>query len=217
MYNFDYNIVKDYKLYSVVRPLAGFVSRVVYKVSYSGLENIPQGGNYIIASNHLSALDPVFIGNGCKANNIHFIAKNELFENKIIGFFLKHMNSFPVDREKLDLAAFDYASKIVNSGGILGIFPEGTRSLDNKPQKGKGGVGLVAKKCCCDVLPVSIYCKDDIKKGSRIKIRFGKIIKYDELQFDQNSTKFKDVRYGSQLIMTRISELWEIDNENTSS
>ena len=100
------------------------------------------------------------------------------------------------------------AVDIVNKGSVLGIFPEGTRSPDFAPKKGKGGVCYIAKMCKCDVVPVSIYTSDKAKSGTRLTVRFGKPIKHEELKFDPESIKMKDLRYATGLIMERITELW---------
>ena len=173
------------------------------------MENVPTDRGIILASNHITAIDPIIIGVGCKVK-FHFVAKEELFEKNIVGWFLANLNAFPVDRSKFDFPAMNHAVKVVEDGGALGIFPEGTRSHDFKPHEAKGGVCYVAKKCKCDVIPVSIYTSDEAKKGTRLTVRYGKPIKYEELDFHDDVDKMKDLRYGSALIMDRIKELWRL-------
>lgn len=208
-YKFDYSSSKKHSLYKVIKPLAFAVVHSKYKVKYIGTENVPLDRGIILAPNHITALDPVIVGSGIPGCNLHFIAKKELFENKVVGWFLTQLNSFPVDRSKFDFDAINYAVEIVKNGGALGIFPEGTRSKDFKPQKGKGGIGYIAKMCKCDIVPVSIYTCDEAKSGTRLTVRYGKPIKYEEMGFDESSTKMKDVRKAGVLVMERINELWE--------
>ena len=208
-YNYDFSDYKSRPLYSVVRPLAGLITKTKYRINYIGAENLPEGGGFILAANHISALDPVIVSVGCD-KTMHFMAKDELFKNKLIGWAMSQLNAFPVDRTKFDEDAINYAITLVKNGGILGIFPEGTRSPDYTPQKGKGGVCYIAKMCKCDVVPVSIYTCDEAKTGTRLTVRYGKPIKHEDLKFDPNSTKMKDLRHATNLIMEKITELWSL-------
>lgn len=208
-YNYDFSDYKSRPLYSVVRPLAGLITKTKYRINYIGAENLPEGGGFILAANHITALDPVIVSVGCD-KTMHFMAKDELFKNKLIGWAMAQLNAFPVDRTKFDDDAINYAITLVNNGGILGIFPEGTRSPDYTPQKGKGGVCYIAKMCKCDVVPVSIYTCDEAKTGTRLTVRYGKPIKHEDLKFDPNSNKMKDLRHATNLIMEKITELWSL-------
>ena len=84
----------------------------LYDVEYVGVENIPAEGGFIIASNHVKALDPVFIALGVKDRQIHFMGKKELFEKPIIRDFLKKANGFPIVRGGGDKEALDYAERV---------------------------------------------------------------------------------------------------------
>lgn len=207
-YNFDFTNHKPHLAYGILRPLATLVSKTKYKTTYVGTENIPQSGGFIMAANHITALDPVIISVGCN-RPMHFMAKDELFQNKLVGWAMAQLNAFPVDRSKFDYDAVNYAIGIVKRGGILGIFPEGTRSPDYTPQKGKGGVCYIAKMCKCDVVPVSIYTSNEAKSGTKLTVRYGKPIKHEELRFDPNSNKMKDLRHATNLIMEEITKLWQ--------
>lgn len=207
-YKFDYTKHKKHPLYKVIKPIAALVIKSKYKVTYIDRENVPTDRGVILAPNHITALDPVIVGSGCPECEMHFIAKQELFENAVVGWFLSQLNSFPVNRSKFDFDAINYAVEIVKSGAALGIFPEGTRSENFTPQKGKGGIGYVVRECKCDVVPVSIYTCDKAKSGTRLTVRYGKPIKYEEFGLDENSTKMKDLRKVSNLVMERINELW---------
>lgn len=208
-YNYDFSDYRSRPLYSVVRPLAGLITKTKYKINYIGADNLPEGGGFILAANHITALDPVVVSVGCD-KTMHFMAKDELFKNKLIGWAMSQLNAFPVDRTRFDEDAINYAITLVNNGGILGIFPEGTRSPDYTPQKGKGGVCYIAKMCKCDVVPVSIYTCDEAKTGTRLTVRYGKPIKHEDLKFDPNSNKMKDLRHATNLIMEKITELWSM-------
>ncbi len=204
---FDFSTVKEYNTYNAVRGLAKTVCKKRWKITYLGQENIPKNGGFIIACNHQDALDPLVIANGCP-RVIHFMAKEELFKNGLVARFLKRLNAFPVVRGSGDMSAVNYAIDIVKNGWVLGIFPEGTRSKDYTPMRAKSGTALIAKQSKADVLPVSIYTDEQYKKGTRLTVRFGKIIKYEELGFVEEHSP-KELRAASKRIMGDIVALWE--------
>lgn len=204
---FDFSKVKEYKLYQALRWVAVLFC-LRYKVTYIGRENIPQDGGFIIACNHQSGVDPIILGRGVK-RTIHFMAKEELFENEALGIFIKHLNAFPVRRGQGDTTAVEFAEDIVRNGYVLGIFPEGTRSKDFKPARGKSGTALIAKMTGADVLPVSIYTSDRYKKGTRLTVRFGKLIKNKEFCFTEEPHSTKELKDATKRIMGDITSLWE--------
>ena len=143
--NFDYSKIKYYKLYPFVRAIANVFVRLIFRIRYVGKENIPSSQGYILASNHISNLDPVVHAISMKSR-VFYMSKAELFNNRFVAFFIRHFQGFPVNRSRGDLSAVEYAIKVVNEGNILGIFPEGTRSKTGKPLPPKAGIALIANK-----------------------------------------------------------------------
>lgn len=208
MKGFDYSKVKDEEaLYDNLRPIGKKIINCLYDVQYIGKENIPQEGGFIIASNHVKALDPIYIALGVEDRQIHFMGKKELFEIPIIKSLFKKANAFPIVRGGADKEALDYAERVVKEGHILGIFPEGTRSKDYKPARARSGIGLIAKEAKADILPVSIYNCDNMKKGTKLTIRFGEIIPYEKLGFTEDGPR-EEVRECAKFIMSEIVKLW---------
>lgn len=206
---FDFSAPRESRLYDVFRPLAkGFIS-LRYCVTSFGEENIPQKGAFILAANHISALDPVMIISRCP-RTLHFMAKDELFKNPVFASFLKKMNVFPVKRQTSDKRALEFAKRIISSGWALGIFPEGSRIKDASPKRAKNGVSYLAAKTKADVLPVSIYKAPGVRKlRPQITIRFGKLIKNSELGFSEEYSQQK-IRESSEKIMSAITALWAL-------
>ena len=194
-------------MYAWVRYPVKWLYKIFYDFHIEGIENIPQDRPVVLASNHRSYADPVILTMPIK-RPVSYMAKEELFHNKLFGWFIRKLGAFPVTRGAGDMSVIDDSINILRSGRNLVIFPEGTRSHDFKPHEAKGGVCYVAKKCKCDVVPVSIYTSDEAKKGTKLTVRYGKPIKYEELNFHDDIDKLKDLRYGSALIMERIKELW---------
>lgn len=205
--SFDYSVVKDRKYYDIVKGPCKFALKLGLRIKCEGVENIPKEGAFILASNHIHFVDPaVLLANFPRP--IHFMAKVEAFKYKITAFLLTHLNTFPVSRGRSDKASIDYAVKLIENGCVMGIFPEGTRSKDLKPHKAKAGVALIARQTKADILPCSIYCE---KKGGlfrKVTVRYGKLIKFEELGLTEESST-RELREATDRIMGDIVALWE--------
>lgn len=213
---FDYNQKKDKKFYKVALPLIKAFSHFRYNITYKGMENIPEKGGFIVAANHISFSDPAVII-AAFPHTIHFMAKSELFENPALSLAVRNLNAFPVRRGFSDRKALVYAIEVIQAGGVLGIFPEGRRVRSAVPESAKTGVAFIAKKTGADILPVSLYVdpNEDVMRP-KITVTFGKIIKNEELCFDGDKGS-SAVRKAADIIMERITDLWENENENKSS
>lgn len=183
----------------------------VYKLFYNfhieGIENIPQDRPLVMASNHRSYADPVILTMPMK-RPVTYMAKEELFKNKLFGWFITKLGAFPVKRGSGDMQVIDDSIAILNSGRNLVIFPEGTRSKDGKVGKGKTGVALIAAKSGADVLPCGIIFEGEkLKFRSTLTLRFGKVIPAEEIAVEDASPKaLKGVK---KRIMEAITELVE--------
>ncbi len=208
--HFDYSKIKNYKLYTFAAPIARLIMGLKYKLKYEGKENLPKTGAYIVSANHLTSFDPVLLAmNSGRA--VHFMAKYETFENPFKRFFLTHFNSFPVKRGSSDKSSIEYAIKLIKHGEVIGIFPEGTRNKEGgEPQKAKSGVALIAKATSADVVPCSIYIGE--KKGLRrpCTVRYGKLIKFEDLGFSEGSRSTSEIRNASRIIFDETVRLWRM-------
>ncbi len=204
---FDYTNFKNYKMLDVIRPIGNLLCKTYYKVEFRGLQNLDRKGGFIIAPNHVSEFDPLFIAMASK-RLFHYIAKYELFENSVINKAMTHFNAFPIVRGRGDMVAINYAIELVRRGEVLCIFPEGTRSEDGKPQKAKSGVGYIARYTGTDVIPVGIYMENKNKSGSKVVVKFGNAIKNSELGFTDGG-KTKENKAAANMIMEEITKLWE--------
>lgn len=214
MKKFDYSQVKHYKLYNFIKAVFRPIVKIVYKTQFKGLENIPKNGErYIVAINHTCALDPVFVAMPKQVPPLHFMAKIELFKNPIAGWFVTHMYGFPVNRGKGDTSAIDYGEKIIEEGHVMAICPEGKRIKDKNgvPQRAKAGVAVIAKATNASVLPVAICCDGPIKAGKKLTVSYGKLITPEEMNFNKEDFASSDIRKAANLVMERITELWEAE------
>lgn len=207
--NYDFTKLKEYKLVKFLTPVAMLICSTMYRVRYVGRENIPKTGGLIIAANHKCVMDPVIVGTGARKRTVHFMAKEELFEKPFPRWFLTRMNAFPVRRGRGDMTALNFAGEIIKSNGVLGIFPEGTvLNAGERPARGKSGIGLIAKQTGADVLPVAVIAEKKFSPFSRVTVRFGEVIPNAELGFTEEG-KSRELKNAADLIMARITELWE--------
>lgn len=189
------------------RPLAHFL----FPFKAYGRENIPSASSetrIVLCCNHISEIDPMYLEMSQRPH-IYFMAKEEIFESKFNAWFLgKQLGAFPVRRGKGDTSALDTARAIVESGKILGIFPEGTRSKDGKLGRGKSGAALIVSQTQAHVLPVCIVTKNQhVRLFRRTKVVYGPLISPEELHL--SDPEHPDLRYASRLIMERIGSMLE--------
>ncbi len=123
----------------------------------AGLNNIPRTGACILACNHASHLDPPLIG--CKVTRkINFFARKTLWKPGFATWWLDTIGTIPVDRDgDSDISAMKRTLKTLKAGGLLTLFPEGTRTLDGNLQNAKPGIGLIAGKSQATVVPCRIF------------------------------------------------------------
>lgn len=196
--------------YRLVRGVLYIVFRFYFKIKTEGLENLPKGQGCIVASNHRSNFDPIFIAISIKGI-LTFMAKAELFRLPFIGHMFTWVKAFPVERGSGDTGAVDFAIDSVREGKVLAMFPEGTRSKDGKLGRAKSGCAVIAGAAKAPVVPVAVCYGEHLRFRDTITVRFGKVIDYRELGVvpERPST----IKAGSKLIMSRIAELLYRDGE----
>lgn len=194
--------------YSVIKAILRPLTKCVLFYKFEGMENVPRDHNFILCSNHISIFDPLLLIVAEK-RKICFMAKCELFKNRILGKLFSRLGVFPVNRGKGDMTAIYKSEEIINSGGILGIFFEGTRSKTGELLRPKSGVGMIAYKTKADVVPVCILAKNggQMRLFSRTRVIFGKPIENKEFNFQNgNSLEFRN---ASRRIMDSVREIRE--------
>lgn len=192
-------------LYSFLKKIAVVVFKAMYRINVYGKENIEDKenrGNIIICANHTHEFDPIIISI-MYPRQIFWMAKKQLFKNKIVASFLSKLGAFPVDREEIDLSTIKKSLNILKEDGVLGIFPEGTRVKKIDLENVKPGVGLIALKSNAAILPV--YIDGNYKLFSKINIYFGKEIDLSEYQ-NKKPTK-DDYLFISKKILESIYSL----------
>lgn len=147
-------------LYIITKIKFLIIFKLFFRLKVAGQENIPQDGPFIIVANHSSLLDPIILGVSIKPKII-FVAAAYLFEIRWLGYLLRKANSIPVQREN-DIKAIKQSLKILQQGGVLGIFPEGgvDRQKDDLPIK--AGAAYLATKVGVPIVPIRIKGADKV-------------------------------------------------------
>jgi 1-acyl-sn-glycerol-3-phosphate acyltransferase len=148
-------------------------ARLFADVVVEGLDNVPRTGPVILAANHISNADPVVLGAwltpALKRRRIHWLGKKELFSWPVFGLLAANGGVHPVDREAADVEAFRLASKILESGYVLLVFPEGTRSPNGQLQEAKDGAAMLAMRSGAAIVPIGVSNSDAVwKKGQKL-------------------------------------------------
>lgn len=178
---------------------------IFFRTEVHGLENIPKEGGMILAANHKSNWDPPFLGTYL-FRPVSYMAKEELFRNKIFAWAIRKCYAFPVKRGAGDRSALKNAVKELKKGYCVGIFPEGTRSKDGKLRAAGSGVSLMAQMANVPVVPSAIIGTEKIfsKKNflPKLKVIYGK-----PLFFDRKKKSREDLDEFTKKIMTEIQNM----------
>lgn len=190
--------------YALLRAVVGFGLGIVFSFKVEGRENIPVDRAVIVAPNHITWADPVFVSVPIRTPSA-YMAKESLLENKLLAPLIKLFHAFPVKRDQSDRTALKTSVDYLNQGYNLTIFPEGTRSKDGKLGRGKSGVAFIASESGADVLPAGIVFEKRKGKRTRLTIRYGKVIPNEKLTL--SSLNAAELRRSRDVIMNEIGAL----------
>jgi 1-acyl-sn-glycerol-3-phosphate acyltransferase len=179
--------------YQVSRLIAGPLLRLLARPDVVGAEHIPASGPAILASNHLSVVDSVYLPLMVQ-RPVTFAAKSEYFtgtrmRDRVVGAYLRSTNQLSTDRAgaRAAQAMLDAALQLLKDGQLFGIYPEGTRSPDGRLYRGRTGVGYLALNSGAPVIPVAMVGTDRmlppgarIPRPGRIEIRIGEPLTFDQ-------------------------------------
>lgn len=198
-------------LYGIILSLAWLVWHLTFRIKVIGRENLIKDRGFVLAPNHISAIDPVFVAVArFWGRRMVVMGKEELFEiNPFITWFMKTVNVVPVHRGKGDTAVVDKAIEDVKNGQGLLIFPEGTRSKDGQLGRLKSGAFVVASAAHVDMIPCRIIYKGGrMKVFGRCTVVFGKPIPAEKLDLGPVRSAAR-LRACKELLRTELENLLE--------
>ena len=181
----------------------------------SGLRHVPSNGAVIIASNHLSFSDSIFMPL-VVPRKVTFLAKSEYFTSPGIKGFIKKLTfialgQVPIDRSggKRSEAALATGLKVLQQGHCLGIYPEGTRSPDGRLYKGRTGIARMAIESGAPIIPVAMFNTAEIQPTGQVvpKVRRVEMVFGEPMYFNGDSTDQAVLRTATNQIMEKIAEL----------
>ena len=178
----EYNIFRGIFQWITCTLVYGTYYKLAFNLKVEGRENVPKKGFFIVASNHVSAIDPFLVIHAIQ-RNVAYMAKVELFQNKVARFFLDLLGAFAVDRAKLSVSTIKTVLGLKQTNWVLGIFPQGTRDSDGNLGNINKGFASFAKTLKCEILPVAItgMTKDQRKIfHGKMKIKIGEPIPYND-------------------------------------
>lgn len=181
-----------WRLARFLRATVGKLVLAAYRTRFLGKERLPREGGYILAGNHQSYLDPILLWCGTPKPT-HFIAREDLFERRIIGGGLRRFWGIPIKRGAADREAIQRATAILKAGEPVGIFPEGTRRRPG--QEGSdavdahAGVAFIASRAGVPVIPVGIVGTDralprgaKVPRFPRVTFSYGEAVRPEEFE-----------------------------------
>jgi 1-acyl-sn-glycerol-3-phosphate acyltransferase len=204
--------------YRISRAVAGPVLHLLWRPSITGSVNVPESGGAIMASNHLSILDSLFLPL-MLSRPVTFAAKSEYFTgtrfvDRATAFYLRRTNQLAVDRSGARAARgmLEAALGLLRKGDLFGIYPEGTRSPDGKLYRGRTGVGWLAMASRLPVIPVAMVGTDHllppgkvVPRLGRVEVRIGKPLTFE--QHLDTGTPGRARRVITDEVMRAIQEL----------
>jgi 1-acyl-sn-glycerol-3-phosphate acyltransferase len=172
--------------YQLVAAVSWPVLRGLYRLEARGLERLPPEGGFVLSANHTSSFDPWPLGLPLwPKRQLFFMDKVELF-NPVLAPLLRAGGAFPVRRGEGDLEAIEAAVRICKKGGIVAMFPEGTRQVkglrkkfEHRPRTGSARIALAAQ---VPLVPAAIKGTDRLARIAQIRVAYGEAVPLDDLE-----------------------------------
>lgn len=147
------------RVYYNTKALARVLLQVLFGLQVEGAEKIPKEGPFILASNHMSFLDPVVMGVACP-RVVSYMSRDDVFKYPILRWLLPRLYVIPVARGAGDLGAVKAAIRTLKNGMAFGIFPEGRRSRTGFIEPFKTGTAAIALRTHAPIVPAAIIGSD---------------------------------------------------------
>ena len=188
---------------------------LLFRPKVTGLRNVPTNGAAIIASNHLSFSDSIFMP-VVVPRNVTFLAKSEYFTSPGLAGFIKKLTfialgQVPIDRSggKRSEAALLTGLRLLKEGRCIGIYPEGTRSPDGRLYKGRTGIARLAIESGAPIIPVAMFNTAEIQPTGQVvpKVRRVEMVFGEAIYLNGDSTDQVLLRTLTNQLMEKIAQL----------
>jgi len=197
-------------LYRILKPPAVALMRLLFRLEPRGREHVPMAGPVLLASNHVSVLDPPLVG-GAAPRELHFMAKEELFRIPLFGRLIAALNSHPVKRDGSDSRALKAAIRLLAEGHAMLVFPEGTRGVEGRLGEGKAGAGMLAVMSGAPVVPVFVSGSGRalppgraVPRPAKVRVTFGPALHFKGKREGDRKDRYRE---ASAEIMRAIAQL----------
>lgn len=197
-------------LYSILKPLAVALMRLLFRLEGRGAEHIPAEGPVLIVANHSSVLDPPIIGGVCP-RQLTFLAKAELFRIPGLGGLIRRLGARPLRREGADPGALRTARRVLAEGKALLVFPEGTRGEEGTLREAKPGAALLAVQSGATVVPAYVHGSGRawprgrrLPRPAKVVVTFGAPLRFARATGADRKAQYEAAR---RQMMTAIADL----------
>lgn len=175
--------------YPLARAVCFVMFHLVFPTEIQNGKNLPEDKGVLVCSNHVSNIDPIMI-NYSQNRMVLFMAKKELFKNKIAAKVIESFGAFPVDRGHDGGRAIENAKSLIDDDNCIGVFIEGTRSKTGELGRGHGGAILIAHQTNTPLVPCCITPKKGfLKPFCKTKITYGEPVTCEQLGVSEGTNK----------------------------
>jgi len=197
-------------LRKMIRTIVSTLFKLLARVEVSGLEKVPHRGACLLATNHLSRIDPALVFALIEREDITALVADKYRRSPLIRPLVNALGGIWLHREEADIHALREARNFLQKGGLLGVAPEGTRSRSGALTPAKTGIAYLADKADVDVIPTAIYGTETATRQllrfhrPKISIQFGKPIRLPPIT---RANRENDLQRNTDEIMCRIAAM----------
>jgi 1-acyl-sn-glycerol-3-phosphate acyltransferase len=206
-------------LYWAVKVVLTPLLRLGFRIRVEGRAHVPRRGPVILAANHRSFLDSIFLPLAIGRRRMTFVAKAEYFEQRRTAWFFRGVGQIPIQRSggSASDAALEAATNVLRRGGAFGIYPEGTRTRDGLTHRGHTGVARLARATGVPIIPVALIgtaeCQPTDAKlprlFRRVTIRFGEPITPDRYRDDPEGLALRQLTDEVMFEIVQLGGVYE--------
>lgn len=202
-------------LYALVKAVAFALNRLLFRLETRDVGRVPPAGPALLVSNHSSVLDPPLIGSASR-RRLAFLAKAELFRIPVFGALLRRLGARPLRRAGADPAAMRAALRVLEEGGALLVFPEGTRGPEGVLRPARAGAGMLAVMSGALVVPVYVSGSGRawpkgarFPRPARVTVAFGEPLRFDAKLGGDRREQYEAAGRAMMAAIARLKETLE--------